>query len=150
LTRKPKAFEFLSSDIGALGFEYVIFDCSPSFSQLERAIIGDVDEVVNPLSPEFFSVDGIEIFRHELKSIEEANRRHIQNDKIIVNLVNRSFARHKEFLGALMKLDYSVYIVPQDSKIAESQVMHQSVYEYAPTTKSVALIEDIATALMAE
>jgi chromosome partitioning protein len=67
LQTNPKAFEFLNA---ALGYEYAIFDCSPSFSQLERAVIAETDEVINPLSPESFSVDGVEIFLAELRKIE--------------------------------------------------------------------------------
>jgi predicted transposase/invertase (TIGR01784 family) len=53
-----------------------------SFSQLERAVIASVDEVINPLSPEFFSVDGIEIFTNELEKIEKANRVTIKGKRI--------------------------------------------------------------------
>jgi cellulose biosynthesis protein BcsQ len=143
----PRAFEFLNNDIEKLGFDFVIYDCSPSFSMLERTVIGSVDEVINPLSPEFFSVDGIEIFTHELRRIETANRKKITNDKIIVNMVNMSFAGHKAFLKQLKKLKYRLFTMPQDRKIAESQIAHQSVFDYAPDTKSVAVFEEITDAV---
>jgi cellulose biosynthesis protein BcsQ len=147
LIQSPKAFEFLNIDIEKLGFDYAIYDCSPSFSQLERAIIANVDEVINPLSPEFFSVDGIEIFTHELEKIEKANRIRIKNDKIVVNLLNKSFVRHKEFYEELKKLRYTVFTIPQDSKIAESQIAHKTVFEFAPNTKSVSDFETLAAAV---
>jgi cellulose biosynthesis protein BcsQ len=150
LVSQPRAFEFLMQDIEALGFDFVIVDCSPSFSQLEKALIANVDEVINPLSPEFFSVDGIEIFRNELKKIEAANRKKIKNDTIIINLLNRSFARHKEFHEELSKLNYRVFVIPQDSKIAESQIAHQSIFDYAPAAKSVENFQSITEALAAE
>jgi cellulose biosynthesis protein BcsQ len=149
LFQSPKAFEFLIADLEGLGFEYAIFDCSPSFSLLERAVIGVVDEVINPLAPEFFSVDGIEIFTHELAKIEKVNRRRIRNSKIVVNMLNKSFTRHREFYEELKKLSYEVFMIPQDSKIAESQIAGKSVFDFAPHARSIPDFEALATALMA-
>jgi cellulose biosynthesis protein BcsQ len=148
LTADPKAFEFLSGDLEALGFQYAVFDCSPSFSQLERAVIAEADEVVSPLSPEFFSVDGIEIFVAELRAIEQKYRRKIRNDKIALNMVNKSFSRHKAFAEALTKLDYRIFTIPQDAKIAECQIAHKSLYDFAPAARAVSAIEALTDALI--
>jgi cellulose biosynthesis protein BcsQ len=148
LQQNPKAFEFLNQDLAAQGFEYAVFDCSPSFSQLERALIAEADEVINPLSPEFFSVDGIEIFLAELRKIEDAYRRKIRNDKIVLNMVNKSFARHREFQRVIGKLNYQVYTIPQDAKIAECQIAHKSLYDYAPGAKSIDGFEALTAAII--
>lgn len=148
LPQNPKAFEFLAADLEALGFEYAVFDCSPSFSQLERAVIAVTDEVINPLSPEYFSVDGIEIFLAELRKIEDSYRRKIQNDKIVLNMVNKSFARHREFQRALGKLNYQLFVIPQDAKIAECQIAHQSLYDFAPGAKSISGFEALTAAIL--
>jgi cellulose biosynthesis protein BcsQ len=148
LVRSPRAIEFLISDLEKLGFDYAFFDCSPSFSLLERSFISCMDEVVNPLSPEFFSIDGIESFVNELRNIEKANRRVIKNDKLVVNLLNRSFARHLAFLEELEKLPYRIFVIPQDSKIAECQIAHKSLIDFDPRAKSLpcfrALVDSLA------
>jgi cellulose biosynthesis protein BcsQ len=149
LPADPKAIEFLLSDLAALGFEYAVFDCSPSFSQLERAIIAEMDEVVSPLSPEFFSMDGIEIFVAELRSIEQKYRRKIRNDKIALNLVNQSFSRHRAFQEALAQLDYRIFTIPQDAKIAECQIAHQNLYNFAPGSKAIPRFNELIAALIA-
>jgi cellulose biosynthesis protein BcsQ len=148
LVQNPKAFEFLMTDLEGIGFEYAIFDCSPSFSQLERAVIAVADEVVNPLSPEFFSIDGIEIFIAELRKIEGDYRRKIQNDKIALNMVNKSFARHREFQRVLGDLSYQIFVIPQDAKIAECQIAHKSLYDFAPQAKSIPNFEALTAALL--
>jgi cellulose biosynthesis protein BcsQ len=150
LTQDPKAFEFLTGDLASMGFEYAIFDCSPSFSQLERAVIAEMDEVVSPLSPEFFSVDGIEIFVAELRNIEQKYRRKIQNDKIALNMINRSFSRHQAFQEALNKLNYKIYPIPQDSKIAECQIAHKNLFDFAPGTKSIKYFDNLIESLIKE
>jgi cellulose biosynthesis protein BcsQ len=148
LVDNPRAFDFLCDDIAKLGFDVVLFDCSPSLSLLERSIIAVADEVVIPLAPEFFSVDGVETFTYELEKVERANRRRITCDKIVVNMLNRSFVRHREFYDALQKLNYRLFTVAQDSKIAESQIAHQTVYSYARSAKTVPVFEELAQVLM--
>jgi len=148
LAADPKAFEFLIQDLNSMGFEYAVFDCSPSFSQLERAIIAEMDEVVSPLSPEYFSVDGIEIFTAELREIEQKYRRRIRNDKIALNMLNKSFSRHRAFQEALEKLDYTIFNIPQDAKIAECQIAHKSLFDFAPQSKAIASFEALTDALL--
>jgi len=148
LSADPKAFEFFIQDIAGLGFEYAVFDCSPSFSQLERSVIAEMDEVVSPLTPEFFSVDGIEIFVAELRNIEQKYRRVILNEIIALNMVNLSFSRHKAFQEELKKFNYKIFTIPQDSKIAESQIAHKSLFDYAPTAKSIIYFDALTEELI--
>jgi cellulose biosynthesis protein BcsQ len=148
LNENPKAFEFLNEDIAKMGFDYAIYDCSPSFSLLERTILADVDEVINPLTPEFFSIDGIETFTYELGKIEKAHRRKITNNKIVVNMMNRSFVRHKEFHKELGKLNYQIFTIPQDSKVAEGQIAHQAVYRFTRSARAIPEFEAIAQVLV--
>ncbi|GHV31046.1 hypothetical protein AGMMS4952_19000 [Spirochaetia bacterium] len=148
LIQNPKAFEFLNEDLAKLGFELAVYDCSPSFSQLERAVLAEMDEVINPLTPEFFSIDGIETFTYELGKIEKAHRRTITNNKIVVNMMNLSFARHREFHKELSKLNYRIFTIPQDSKVAECQIAHQPVCHFARSARAVPEFEAIAKAIV--
>lgn len=150
LVRSPRAIEFLIADLEKLGFDYAFFDCSPSFSMLERSVISCMDEIINPLSAEFFSIDGIENFVNELRHIEKANRRIIKNDKIVVNLLNRSFARHRAFLEELEKLRYRIFVIPQDSKVAECQIAHQSLVEFESRAKSLPFFMELVKAVLEE
>ena len=148
LIRSPRGVEFLISDLENLGFDYALFDCSPSFSLLERSVISCMDEVINPLSAEFFSIDGIESFVEELRNIEKANRKIIKNDKIVVNLLNRSFARHRAFLEELEKLRYKVFVIPQDSRIAECQIAHKSLIEFEHRAKSLPFFMELVHSIL--
>jgi cellulose biosynthesis protein BcsQ len=147
LIKNPKAFEFLVADLAALGFAYAIFDCSPSFSQLERTIIGSTDEVITPLTPEYFSMDGIELFTKELAQISKAMRRNIRHDKIICTMINRSFSHHVAFYENLKKLSYRIFTVPQDTRIPKAQIFHQSIYDFDPKSKAVPAFEELIQAI---
>jgi cellulose biosynthesis protein BcsQ len=147
LVKNPKAFEFLIADLSAQGFSYAVFDCSPSFSQLERAVIGAVDEVITPLTPEYFSMDGIEIFTKELAQIRKAQRRGIVHGKIICNMINRSFSHHLAFYENLQKLSYRIFTVPQDTKIPKAQIYHQSIYDFDPKSKTIPAFDELIQAI---
>jgi hypothetical protein len=45
-------------------------------------------------------------------------------------------------------LPYTLFTVPQDAKIAECQIAHQSLYDFAPTAKSIPAFEVLTAALM--
>jgi cellulose biosynthesis protein BcsQ len=148
LINSPRSFDFMVSDLADSNFDFAIFDCSPSFSQLERAVIASVNEVINPLTPEYFSVDGIEIFNNERISIEKANRKIIKNNKIIVNMVNKSFNRHNAFSESLKTLKYQLFSIPQDSHVAECQIFHKSLYDFDLRARSIASFEFIIDTLV--
>ncbi|GHU22195.1 hypothetical protein FACS1894172_15240 [Spirochaetia bacterium] len=150
LAKDPRAFEFLLSDLSKMDFEYAILDCSPAFTLLERAIVGVVDEVINPITPEYFGVDGIEIFTSILEEVEHANRRKIRNNKIVLNMLNKSFVRHKVFAEAFYKLNYQLFTIPQDSKLAECQAVQKSIYEYEPKARCIPEFEALIDVLVSE
>ena len=138
LFQEPFIFEDLLQEVDKMQFDYVIFDLSPSISQLERCVLLSVNEVIMPLSPEFFSYEGINLFTQEITKINHSYRKNIQHNKIIVNLFNQSFRTHRVYMEAIKKLqDYRIYYVPQDRKIADSQIHHQTIFEYYPRSKTI-------------
>lgn len=56
--------------------------------------------------------------------------------------------RHRAICEQFLKLNYELFLVAQDSKIAESQLYHQSIFEYEPTSRTIPEIEKIASAIV--
>lgn len=151
LFQEPFIFEDLNEELKKLGFEYVIYDLSPSISQLERCILLSVNEVLTPITPEYFSFDGIELFYNELKKINKSYRRNIKYNKIILNLINKSFETHKQYLNILENLKtYNIYKVSQDRKIADSQKFNQTIFQYYPKSKTISELKKIVYDLIGE
>jgi cellulose biosynthesis protein BcsQ len=151
LPQTPKSFEFLNMDLVHAGFDFICYDMSPSMSILERTIIADVDEVINPLLLEEYSFEGVELWKSYLEEIKKANRREIRNDKLVVNMFNKSFSRHKLFLEQLERLNgFSIFKIFTDSKIGESSIYHQSLYDYAPKSRNIDGFNAIADSLVNE
>lgn len=69
LNDEPFIFEELGEELNSLGYETVIYDLSPGMSRLEKSVLLAMDEVIVPLTPEYFSVDGITIFNNELQKL---------------------------------------------------------------------------------
>jgi cellulose biosynthesis protein BcsQ len=151
LPQNPKAFEFLNLDLADRGFKFVCYDLSPSMSILERTIIADVDEVINPILLEEYSFEGVELWRSYLDQIKKANRKEIRNDKLVVNMFNKSFSRHKLFLEQVEKLQgFQIFTIYTDSKIGESSIYHQSLFDYAPKSRNIEGFNTIADSLINE
>lgn len=144
LFREPFIFDDLCGELDRAGYEIAIFDLSPGMSQLERAVIAAVDEVITPLTPEYFSLDGIEIFRNELDKLNKAMRKNVRHEKIVCNGLNRSFSAHNDIYREFESLKYKLFTIPQDRKIADAQLFHKSIFEYNPESKSIPELKRLA------
>lgn len=148
LNDTPFIFEDLCGELEKLGFVIAVFDLSPGMSRLEKCVLLAMDEVVTPLTPEYFSIDGISIFNNELKKINKAYRRNVQHKKIIANNVNRTFRRHNVFYNQFKALDYELFSIGQDSKLAESQIYNKSIFEYYPASKAIPELKKLTSAIV--
>ena len=115
---------------------------------LERAVLLAVDEAVTPLTPEYFSFDGINLFAGELAKVNKAYRKNTRHTKIVINNINQSYATHRAYQEAIGKLTaYDVFTIPQDRKIADAQINNKSIFEFAPTSKTISEYTRLAAAM---
>lgn len=129
LSREPFIFSDLVDSLQELGFEVVIFDLSPGMSQLERSVLMSTTEVLVPMLPDVFSIDGLEIFTSELRKIEKGFRRGIQHNRIIINGLDRRIAQHKEIHARALKTTYETFTVGQDPVFRKAQALHVPAQE---------------------
>jgi len=148
LFHEPFVFDDLNSEIEKLGFQLVVFDLSPGMSILEKAVIISCEEVISPLTPEYFSIDGLETFNLAIKEINRAYRKNVQHKRVVINSMNRSFKQHKENYARFKKLDFEMFMVPQDRAIADSQQDHKSIIEFNPKSKSIRELENLTAAIV--
>jgi len=148
LGSQPFIFDELCDMLSGAGYEIAIFDLSPGLRILEKYVILAMDEVISPITPEFFSLDGIEIFSDALKQINKNYRRNVQHKTIVANQVNRSFRRHRILHKRFSSFASEFFTIPQDSKIAEAQLAHKTIFEYFPTSKTIPELRKLAVALM--
>ena len=84
LAEEPYVLQDLVSEVSK-DFDHVILDLSPGLGMLERAALIASDEVVTPMTSEVFSLDGLEIFIHELQKLRKNMRSAVKHNKIIIN-----------------------------------------------------------------
>ena len=148
LNDEPSILEELVKELSSLGFDPAIFDLSPGMSRLEKSVLLAMDQVVLPLTPEYFSVDGITIFNSELRKLNKNFRRSVRFDRIVCNAINHSFRRHRDSVAALEDLDDELYLVPQNARLAESQIRHKSASAYDHRAKAVPQLRRLADSLV--
>lgn len=146
LNEEPFIFDDLRQAIEGLNFDFLIYDMSPALGRVERSVLSAADEVITPITPEMFSINGILTFTHELNKLKKNLRLNITHEKIICNNVNLSFKIHKDALEALEGNDYDVYVIPQDSEIKKAQEVNKTVFEFNAAAKSIKYYETLAGA----
>ena len=148
LFQEPVVFDKLVGYLEEAGFGAVIFDLSPGLSQLERCAIMACDEVVIPVLGEYFSIDGVETAIQEIERINKGFNKDVRYRHLVVNAINLSFRRHREALEGYKGLDFDMFTVPQDARIAEAQYQHKPLRDYSPGSKALPELERLTTVLM--
>lgn len=147
LAKEPYVFEELGAEAGKLGYELVIYDAHPGKTWLERCVVIGSTEVISPLTPEYLSLDGVEIFKEFLAGVRKGFRRTVRHDRLVLNMVNQSFRRHALYEEKIRGLGFELFEVPQDSKIPEAQMVKKFLVDYEPTARSIPELERLALAI---
>jgi chromosome partitioning protein len=123
LPNSPNIFCGVFSDLRRLGYEYIVCDLSPSFSPLEKSLLLWCNEVISPITPNQFGIEGLEIFSNELHNIRKKSNYPILYNKIIINAIDNSISYHKKVLSDSDKLKplFNFYNVPIDQAFGRSQ-----------------------------
>lgn len=124
LANEPFIFVDLLENLSSLGYEYAVLDLSPGMGRLERSALIAVDEVITPMTPEAFSLDGIEIFTDALETASKAMRRSPIHNKIVVNAYNKSIEQHNTILDRAKKIKgFDIFIIGVDPSFRKAQAM---------------------------
>ena len=124
LSREPFVFADLVEELAGADYEFAVFDLSPGMSQLERSVLMAVNEVIVPMLPDVFSLDGLETFASEIKKIEKGFRRPVKYSRIVVNGLNRAIGQHVEIHEAALKTTFETFTVGQDPVFRKAQALH--------------------------
>lgn len=120
ISEEPYVLQDLVFELGK-DFERIILDLSPGLSKLERSALVASDEIITPLTPEIFSLDGLEIFIDELDKIKKNLRSPVKHERIIINSFDERIRQHKEIYQAAMEGNFEVYKIPVDPAFRKSQ-----------------------------
>lgn len=120
LAEEPFVLQDLISELSK-SYEHIILDLSPGLGRLERAALIAVDEVITPMTPEVFSLDGLEIFIEELKRLKKNFRSNIKHSKIVINSYDDRIKQHRDIYDEACKGQFEVFKVPVDPLFRKAQ-----------------------------
>jgi chromosome partitioning protein len=133
LEREPFVFCDLTEELARLGYAFAVLDLSPAFGRLERAALIAADEVLCPMSPEYFGIDGIELFNGELGRLKKSMRRGPDFRRIIINAYDARIEQHRKIAGDVETWNaYTVFRVPTDPSFRKAQARHVSIQALPP------------------
>lgn len=122
-------------DAESLGFDYIIFDCSPQESTLNMASLYYADAVIMPVQLQYSSVEAIGLTYKYFTN----NKLDINKIKIVVpNMLDLRTAHSKNCLKALQEKIYKdnpeilAEPIPQRTSITDAGQEGVPIYEYDP------------------
>jgi chromosome partitioning protein len=119
-------------DLAALGYKYCIFDLSPAFGALERAALIAADEVITPIMPNTFGVDGLEIFANNLSDLRK-KMRSVKPDykRIIITAIDNRIKQHGEIQKDIMDniRGLHIYCLPVDQVFQRAQTLRLTIQD---------------------
>jgi chromosome partitioning protein len=127
---EPFCMQDLISGITALGYRYCIIDLSPAFGTFEREAVTAADEVITPIMPDPFGVDGLQIFASNI--IDARQRMHTQNpsySKIVICAIDNRIKQHGAILESIRAggNGLSVYPIPVDQVFRRAQTVRKTI-----------------------
>ncbi len=136
LSEEPFVLQDLINEL-VKSFDHIILDLSPGLGRLERAAIIACDEVITPMTPEVFSLDGLEIFIDELSKIRKNLRSDVKHSRVIINSFDERIKQHREIYGAASNGNFIVYKVPVDPAFRKAQELSKAPQLYVESFKNL-------------
>ena len=120
ITDEPYVLQDLVKELSN-DYEHIILDLSPGLGKLEKAALIASDEVITPMTPEIFSLDGLEIFIDELKKIKKNMKSQVKHLRIVINSYDDRIKQHKDIYEAAASGVFQVFKIPVDPVFRKSQ-----------------------------
>jgi len=102
-------------------YDHVILDLSPGLGRLERSALIASDEVITPMTPEAFSLNGLEIFIDELSRLRKNFRAKIAHNKVVINSYDNRIKQHRDIYEAASAGNFKIFQIPVDPVFRKSQ-----------------------------
>ncbi|AEC01971.1 ParA family protein [Parasphaerochaeta coccoides] len=129
LAEEPYVLQDLVKEISK-DFKHIIMDLSPGLGRLERSALIACDEVVTPMTPEVFSLDGLEIFIDELAKIKKNLRSSVEHSCVVINSYDERIKQHREIFSAADNGNFKVFRIPVDPVFRKSQEAGRAPQDY--------------------
>lgn len=122
------SLNYLVEDAQKLGFDYLIFDMPPSYSELDKKVMLCSDEIVPVLQIAQTSIDGLVDFYQLLTKLKGRSEKPLCN-KLIFNQYQKSKAVQKALLPSIEQLPSKTYFIPNDESFRKAELKKVALQE---------------------
>lgn len=131
LSNEPFIVDDLRQALEGLGYDFAVFDLSPAFGKLERAVLFACQEVITPMSPEYFGLDGIAIFEAELARLRKNMRKGPDFARIAITMFDARISQHQEIVAQARETlkGYDLFLFPVDPVFRKAQAEHKFIQQ---------------------
>jgi chromosome partitioning protein len=125
---KPFCMRELIDGLAQEGYQYAVIDLSPAFGTFEREAVTAADEVITPIMPDTFGIDGLQIFTENLaEARKDMHTRNPLYSKIVVTAVDNRIKQHALILNGLKQGKQTIYAIPVDQVFRRAQTNRQTI-----------------------
>jgi chromosome partitioning protein len=130
--REPFCVKALIKDIAAHGYRFCVIDLSPAYGSLEQATYIAANEVITPIMPDPFGVDGLQIFTSNLaklkKNMDPAGISIATYNRLVFNAVDHRIKQHRAITDAIKAhTKQETYTIPVDQVFRRAQTACRTI-----------------------
>lgn len=121
LADEPFVIQDLVKELSS-SYEHIVLDLSPGLGRLERATLISCDEIITPMTPEVFSLDGLEIFIEELARLKKNYKSPVKHKRIIINSFDERIKQHRDIYNVADESGrFTIFKIPVDPIFRKAQ-----------------------------
>jgi chromosome partitioning protein len=133
---------------GARGsYDFILIDCPPSLGILTVNALAAADEVLVPMTCEYFSMLGVNLLFQTIGDMQEEIHPELQLLGVLPTRFNRTIHSREVLQRTKTELQDSVHIfepIPESTRVKEASALGKTVYEHAPDSPASAAYRKLA------
>ena len=149
-------FKNLIREVKQQGYNYCVIDLSPAFGYMERAAYISADEIITPIMPDPFGMEGLEIFTDNLAHLKDEIEavgmgRMGAYNRLVINAVDHRLKLHDEIIEDVKKAaKQKAYFIPVDQAFRRAQIAYHPIQAEDAKGETLTEISRLATELVME
>lgn len=116
-------------------YDFCLIDCPPSLGLLSINAMTASQEMIVPLTPEYYSVQGVLSLTETIEEVKDSLNAELKLSGIIITLYNKQKIVHRDFAEAIQRNFGDIVFstrVRSSVAIEESPTQGQDVFRYSP------------------
>lgn len=144
--RELRMREILRGVVDEKSYDFVIIDTSPSLGMLNTSILHATNEILIPVEPSAFGIEGLDVFMEHYKNIKQYHRE-LNILGIVLNKVDKRENLSTDALTVIEHVFGKLILetqIPVDSNIKNSQWGHKPLAEYSRNSRAIVAFDALA------